>query len=650
MTQAIDNTENSQSAYDRVGRLASFGLEHPWQAALFLPSSYLDCRHVNMPVEALEKKNKGLIRLKITSTPSYQGRGGPPRLGFNVSDATGMSYQASIFGDTKVWLEAIKPGGTYLFLATGHEYGGRFRVTVHELLPDKYCGRIIPQYPAPKAQIEPEVLRALIAKFLPNAIPTAATHISSQLEEIAPLQTIIDALNAPDWTIESLLQHVHYPQDMDYIPAIRLTLERLAALGSLAKANAEKTEFTSNPIRLETLDLRMQQMPFTLTSDQSNAIRDIARDMADPTRTASRCIAGDVGVGKTAVAGVVCAATADVPGRRAMILFPSTLVARKSYEDFRKWYPDLRITLVTGETGGTEDLEAPILMGTSALLHRKVGQVDLLILDEQHRWSREQREFHRGKATHFVEMSATCIPRTQALVRFGHIAVSEMRETHQIKLIETELLVGPEGARKLSDEMHYIIRGGSPVFVIYPKREASEDTEDRLNIESAAKRWEAMFPGKVATLTGMDDETVKEQALNDIRERRKQILLCTTVVEVGVDVANLRHIVVMEPQKYGLVQLHQLRGRVARQGGDGWCFLLAPNGLPPASRERLQAFLETTDGFKIAEADLIQRGAGDLSAKSTRQHGADGNFLHGVKINLDIYDQIIPLLEYLKAA
>lgn len=650
MAQATDNQEQRDKAYERVGRLASFGLEYPWQAALFLPSSYLDCRHTSIPAETLEKKAKTLIRLKITSSPDYSGRSGPPSLTFNTTDLTGMTYQAKVFGDTKIWKEALKVGQTYLFQATGHEFGGRFRVTIHELLPDKYCGRIIPQYPAPKAQIDPETLRALVAKFLPNAIPTAATHITSQLEEVAPLQEIIKALNAPDWTIESLLQHVHYPQDMDYVPAIRITLERLAALGSLAKTKAEKSELQANPIRVDTLERRMLQMPFTLTNDQSSAIRDIARDMADPIKTASRCISGDVGCGKTAVAGVACAAIADVPGRRAVIMFPSTLVARKSYEDFCKWFPDLKITLVTGETGGNEDLSAPIIMGTSALLHREIGQVDLLILDEQHRFSVQQREHHRGKTTHYVEMSATCIPRTQALVRFGHIAVSEMRETHQLKFIETELLVGPEGARKLSDEMRYIIKGGSPVFVIYPKREAAEDSDDRLNIESAAVRWEAIFPGKVATLTGTDDESVKEQAINDIRQGRKQILLCTTVVEVGVDVANLRHIVIMEPQKYGLVQLHQLRGRVARQGGDGWCFLLAPNGIPPTSRERLQAFLDTTDGFKIAEADLIQRGAGDLSAKSTRQHGADGNFLHGVKIDIQVYDQAMQLLEYLQAA
>lgn len=649
MTTDLTNDQARDAAFQRVGRLASFGIEYPWQAATFLPTSFLDCRHVSMPALQLDKKAKQPIRLTVTSSPQYQGRSGPPRIAFNVTDVTGASFKASIFGDTKQWIERLKIGQPYLVIATGHEFNGIFRITIHELLPDKYACRLIPQYPAPKAQIEPETLRALIAKFLPAGIPIAAQHIESQLEQIAPLPALIDALNATGWTLEQLLQQAHYPQDDIYIEPVRTTLKRLAAIGSLATAATKQADGAANPIRLDTLDRRMLQMPFVLTSDQATAIRDIAGDMASPVRTTSRAICGDVGVGKTAVCGVVAASTADA-GRKTVVLFPSTLVARQAHAEFCKWFPDLAITLVTGDTGGREDLDAPILMGTSALLHRQLGHVDVLMVDEQHRWSRDQRELHRAPTTHFVELSATCIPRTQALVRFGNLDVSEMRQTHRLKFIETSLYVGPNDARKLMDELTYVVRGGNPVFVIYPKREQGEDASDRLNIEAAAKRWESSFPGQVLTLTGDDDEATKERTVNAIRNNEKQILLSTTVVEVGVDVSNLRHIVIVDPQNYGLVQLHQLRGRVARAGGEGWCYLLAPNGLPPSSRERMDIFMQTTDGFKIAEADLVQRGAGDLSANSQRQHGADGNFLHGAKIELAIYDQVMPILSEFRAA
>lgn len=643
--------ERKKAAYARVGRLASFGLEYPWQTALFLPSGYIDCRDPDGSALNLDKKVKAPIRLKIASQPSYQGRSGPPRLGFNVVDGNGDTYPASVFGDTKDWLERLTVGSQHLLMATGHEFGGRFRVTLHELLPEFYAGRIIPQYPAPKARIAPEELRRLVARYLREAIPQAASYVAGQLEAIAPVPEVLETMGAGQWTLELLLQHIHYPRGMDYLPAIRATIKRIAALAQLYRVQTEQAVPASNPLDLTTVQRRMDAMPFVLTDDQRAAILDVARDVANPQRVMNRVVSGDCGCGKTAIAGVACAAVADVPGRRAMILFPSTLVAQKSYEDFRAWFPDLAITLVTGETGGNEDMDAQIIMGTSALLHREVGRVDLLVIDEQHRFAVAQREFHRDATTHYLEMSATCIPRTQALVRFGHTSVSEVRQTHQMKFIETQLLVGQEAAGQLMSELRYVIRSGAPLFVIYPRREAGDpEAEERHSIESAAVRWEERFPGKVVTLTGMDDEQVKNDAIAQIRSGEKQILLSTSVVEVGVDVSALRHIIVIDPQNYGLVQLHQLRGRVARQGGEGWCYLLAPKGIPAQSRERLQALLETTDGFKIAEADLRQRGAGDISADSTRQHGADGNILHGAKIDLQIYDQAAQVMAYFRDA
>lgn len=649
MTGINTATTSADDTFKRMGKLASFGIEHPWQAALFLPESFLDCTSVDVSALTLDKRQKRPIRFTIQSRPVFEGRGGPPRIGFTVEDANQATFRACIFGDSRDWLERLEQGGTYLMLATGHEFNGSFRVTVHELLPDKYAGRLIPKYPVPKARIDPEIFRSLIAKHLPSAIPVAAQHIESQLEEIAPLPQLIEMLNAPGWTIELLLQQAHYPHDASYIEPVRATLMRLAALGSLEKAAAAKSSTAANPIRLPTLERRMLAMPFALTDDQANAIRDIARDMASPVQTAHRVIAGDVGVGKTAVIGVIAAATADA-GKKTIVLFPSTLVARQAHATFCSWAPDLKITLVTGETGGNEDLDAPILVGTSALLHRDLGHVDLLMCDEQHRFGVSERHQHRSPATHFVELSATCIPRTQALVRFGHVQLSEMRQTHKPKFIETSLHIGPQGTRELMNELRYVVRGGSPVFIVYPKREQGDDEGDRLNIEAATARWEAMFPGRVVTLTGDDDEAAKESAIDAIRKGEKQILLSTTVIEVGVDVSSLRHIVIIDPHKYGLVQLHQLRGRVARAGGEGWCYLLAPNGLPAKSKQRMDVFVSTTDGFKIAEADLLQRGSGDLSSKSTRQHGADGNFLHGTKIDIEIYDQVFPLLQELRAA
>lgn len=642
-----DRSDVRAEAFARVGALAHFGIEYPWQAALFLPESYLDACHPDRAVTELDKKERRTIRLTVASTPGFGSRHGPPQLQFAIRDCTGASYKASVFGETKVWRETLTPNEPQLFLATASEYLGNLRVTIHAIVPSEHAGWVIPQYSRhrnPNAP-DPEALRQLIAQLLPHGIPIAAQHIATQLETIAPLPRVLHALNARNWSMEQLLQHCHYPRDPAAIAGVRLTLMRLAALGSLASARSALTGYVPNPIQLQTLASRTLDMPFKLTNDQTRAIGDIAADLANTTRAGHRVIAGDTGVGKTAVAGVIAAAVADA-GRRVMVLFPSTLVAVQAHAEFRKWFPDLPITLVTGDTGGEEHLDARILMGTSALLHRDLSDIDVLIVDEQHKWSREQREFHRAPHTHLIELSATCIPRTQALARFGSMAVTEMRETHQPKFIATQLWIGQPAMRDLMGEIRYVIRQGMPVVVIYPKREKSED-DDHNNIEAAAERWEAVFPGQVVTLTGNDSGDAKTGAMEAIRSGTKKILLCTTVVEVGVDLQNLRHIVIIDPQRYGLVQLHQLRGRVARAGGEGWCHLLAPSGLPLASKDRLQPFLETTDGFRIAEADLRHRGAGDLGAQSQRQHGAEGNFLHGNKIPLEIYDEVLPVLEEL---
>lgn len=623
--------------------MVSFGMDEPWKPAVFMPASYWDCRFPSFYPGGLDKREKLPILLKVVSVPGFSGYGSKPRLAFKVEDDFGARYSAAVFGDSKFWLEKLVVGHSFLFVATGHEFAGNFHITIHDILPDKYIGRIMPVYNTARRKITPELLRSMVARRLKEAVPLAAVEIAGKLSGLGDEAWLMEQVGAPGWTIEMLLKQAHYPYEPTYIEPVRRTLQKLAALGSLQSAAAKSQACTqANPISLSTLDSRMSELPFALTCCQEAAIRDIASDLASSERLANRILAGDVGVGKTACMHVTAAATADA-GRRAMLLFPSTLVANQAYVGFQKAYPDVRATLVTGDTGGMEDLDAPVLMGTSALLHRKVPAVDVLMVDEQHRWSREQREHHQSERTHLIELSATCIPRTQALIRFGHVNVSEMRQTPKPKTFKTSLHVGPDEERALGKTVSKIIQAGHPLFIIYPKREGG-DEEDTLNIADAFERWEQRFPGRVAHLTGDAEESEKEEAVQSIRDGRKQILLSTTVVEVGVDVPGLRHILIINPQNYGLVQLHQLRGRVARAGGEGFCYLLAPGGMSEASKARLQPFLDTTDGFKLAEADLLQRGAGDLSASSAKQHGADGAFLLDMKIELDVYDEVMPIL------
>lgn len=639
------------NAYERVGRLASLGIEHAWQAALYFPASYIDASEPDTPVSALPRGEKFNIHLTMLrpATPVY--RQGPPRLQLAVQDASGRTFKGTIFGETKVWQDRLYVGQRQLFVVSVKEFSGQLYVTIHDVLPSDWAGKIIPVYPGNKNIIEPDALRKMVLRWLPNAIPIAAQHITELLESIAPMETLLDLIGASGWSLDQLILQCHCPSDVRYIEPAKLALMRLAALSSLhqAGASAKGVDRQPNPIRLGHLERCMLAMPFVLTQDQATAIRSIAKEIASPAAPCRHVVAGDVGVGKSCVLNVLAAAVAAEPARRVMMLFPTTLLATQHFDDFAKWFPGVRATLVTSETGGDEDLTTQVLIGTSALLHRDITPPDVLMIDEQHKWSRAQREQYLAPNTHLIELSATCIPRTVALMRFGHVSLSQMRQTHRPKTIHTEIWEGASRARDLTQEITARVRQGNPVFIIYPQREKSDAGDPRHNVEEARKRWEQLFPGRVRSLTSDNDVDEMTAALKAITSGEASILICTTVVEVGVNVENLRHIVVVNPERHGLTALHQLRGRVARQGGEGWFHMLSPHGLPVKSRARLDVLVNTTDGFVVAEEDLRLRGAGDLRANSSRQSGSDGNFLFGQKIDLEIYDQMASVYADLKA-
>jgi ATP-dependent DNA helicase RecG len=659
----------AQPAYRRLGRVASLGPQEPWQVALLLPEYHDDLVEPVADARTLDEKEPRAIALHLASTPRASFGSGKPKVTFGVRDSAGGEYRATIFGDTREWMEALQGVSFAHFLATAKEWNGALYLTISEKVEDEWVGRMRPRYPARRQQISPEDARSTVLKLLPEAIPKASTFWRTQLERLAPMPDLLADVGAQGWTLEQLLLQAHVPESAAHADHARAVCKRLAALGSLLRMHGTVAERRNNPIDVSSVARRIEQLPFAPTNDQRRAIAEIARRLSGDGAPSHVCLAGDVGVGKTMVAAVLCAAVADAPGnRRALVLSPNTLLAEQLHREFSAFFPDLDMRLVTGDTPSSADLQAPILIGTSALLHRLSDQTDLdfVVLDEQHRWSRAQREQHVGPGTHLLELSATPIPRTQALMRFGRVAVVEMRDTPRPKSFYTTLYEGGQGARALFDTIAPMIRSGDVLLVVYPKREASSDEDaqgqlidgaapraasspapggidDRHSIERAKMRWESAFPGRVATLTSDDDDATKTEVLDKIRTRQAQILLCTTVVEVGINLPNLYRIVIVCPERHGLMALHQLRGRTARNGGEGFCELLCPEPLNDEQREKLQTFASTTDGFALADYDMRRRGAGDLAPDSERQSGADNAFLFGTKLDVDSLDEVAPI-------
>ena len=606
--------------YRRLGRIAKLGPKEPWQVALLLPEYHDDLTNTAGSVPELAGRSPVPIQLAITSTPQAQFSRGIPRVSFAVTDPAGRQYGAVIFGDTKRQLARLEGIQSAMFLATAKPWGDTWSVQIEGFVEDEWVGRLRPTYPARRQVIDPDEARAVVMRLLKPAIPKACAFIEGHLAPLGPIDRLLTDLGASGWTLEQVIHQAHLPMSAAHGRHAIKVCERLAALGTLALLHAEQGEREGNPIRLSTVQSRMAALPYTPTGDQRRAIEGIAAELAKPDEPARIALIGDVGSGKSTPLAVLCAAVADQPGRRVMVLSPNELLANQLYREIQGYYPDLDIALVTAATAAEANLTAAVLVGTSALLHRDTGgHVDLLVVDEQHRFGVSQREQHVSASTHLIEMSATPIPRTQALIRFGRVKTFELREMPVPKTFITKLREGKQGARATFASVAPALEAGEVVLVVYPKREGEDDGEqdllgkrtaskktaggidDNHSVQMARARWEAMFPGRVGSLTSDDDADTKNAVVKQFVEGDIQILISTSVVEIGLTLKNLYRMVIVCPERFGLMSLHQLRGRLARLGGEGHCDLLCPEPLNSDQREKLQTFASTTDGFAQAE-------------------------------------------------
>ncbi len=373
----------------------------------------------------------------------------------------------------------------------------------------------------------------------------------------------------------------------------------------LKKLSSKKLDFPAIATLEGDITSFVNSLPFTLTGDQQKVISEIAQDLRSPT-AAKRLIMGDVGCGKTMV---ILASVMLACPHRSILMVPTTVLASQIYEEAKKFLPsDLNVALVTHENR-KEDLSSyDFLIGTHALLYRDVPDAALVMVDEQHRFGTKQRAQIKAmvskgeKHPHFLQFSATPIPRTLSMIQSHIIDVSQIRELPFEKDIDTEI-VTPRDFGRLAEHIRKESEAGRQVIVVYPLVTES-DTIDYQSIDEARSYWEKNFEGVFVT-HGKDKE--KEDILETFAKEGK-ILLATTLIEVGISLPRLSTIVIVAPERLGLATLHQLRGRVSRNGLKGYCYLFTKT--KPA--QRLREFCKTLDGFKIAELDLKYRQGGDL--------------------------------------
>ena len=359
-------------------------------------------------------------------------------------------------------------------------------------------------------------------------------------------------------------------------------------------------------------DIWSRTLPFNLTLEQKHAIEDIQNDFSQDI-AAKRMIVGDVGSGKTMV---ILAAAYMMHKEGSILMAPTTLLANQLFEEAVKFLPTLKIVLVTNKSKKVSLHEYDFIIGTHALLYRELPRVGVVMVDEQHRFGTQQRALlekltsSEEEKPHFLQFSATPIPRTQAMIESAHIDVSLITTTPFTKDIESSVIHKTD-FKELLEHIKNEIAKKNQVLLVYPLVEQSEILEYQ-SIEEARGYWEKNFKNVYVT-HGKDKE--KEQVLLDFKENGT-ILVSTTVVEVGISLPRLTTVVIVGAERLGLSTLHQLRGRVSRTGLKGYCYLYTNQ----SKSERLDEFVQTKSGFDIANLDLKYRKSGDL-LKGERQSG-----------------------------
>ena len=647
-----------------VGRLKSLGVSAPWQIPLVLPISYLDCRSI---VTAFDPRRiclgqPALFQGQMADEPKTRFKKKKPSTTFALSDEHGYTIKFTLFGDQREVVEVIKSRlqGRCCVHGTPHLIGGRLYLNDAQLVHPLYAGRVMPEYPGKPKVISPVTTRNAVRAALTTQLDQCVANLRDHLMKLAPASADIRwLLECREWNLLEVIQMAHAPASPEDGHQACEVLDRIGALHLIAQLQIARQEReTAAPARkpLDTTKWRslVAGYGFRPTDEQVDGLERVAKALRSDKPT-KFLVMGDVGTGKSVISLTGAAMVAQANGR-AVVLLPNQALATDMSKEFSAWFPTIRHQLVVGDTDQGIDLTSiPVLIGTTALLFRQCGQFDLVITDEEQKLSVEQKTAMASPTSHQMVLSATPIPRTQALAAHGAIDTIMLTKCHAQKVIHSRI-VRADGARSMSLAVMRMAQSGEgQILVVCPRKddggaEAADDDGDALpSVEDIASSWERYLPGRVRYAhSGMPPEH-NNAALTDMKEGRADLLVSTTVVEVGITIPALRYVVVVHAERFGLTTLHQIRGRLVRKGGEGYFDLYLPKPVKEKSLARLQVLVDTCDGFEIAERDLLIRGMGDVTKMGERQHGASATVIPNRKLSPQLVTEMLGKLDQLEA-
>ena len=587
------------------------------------PRDYEDRTRITR-IADIDAEDKYAIRAVVGTEPKVNRiRKGLTLVKCTIFDESG-SLNVTYFNNPYA-AALLRVGQEYVFYGKVQGWGrGRTLISPQseKVAPDAaHPGRIVPVYPLTAGLTQRDMERVTDAALaaVPGGWPDPLPEV------LRAKYRLLDAADA--------LAAIHRPQTADEVGQARrrMVFEELFLLCcGLQQLKERRKADTGIVFAQNGLDAFFGTLPFTPTGAQRRAIREIAADCASG-KPMNRLVQGDVGSGKTVVAAALCALAAQ-NGWQAAFMAPTEILAAQHAETLAPMLEKLGIacTLLTGSMtaaqkraalAAIESGAAQVVVGTHALIQQGVAfhRLGAVVADEQHRFGVAQRAAlsAKGEMPHVLVMSATPIPRTLALIMYGDLDVSVLDEIPPGRSPVETYAVGQNMRKRITAFIDKQVEAGGQVYVVCPLVEEGET--GLKSAEQHAKDLQNALPHRrVAVLHGRMKNADKDQVMRAFAARKYDILVATTVIEVGVDVPNANLMVVEDADRFGLSQLHQLRGRVGRGTRQSYCiFFGADKG--EAARERLKILCKTGDGFEIARADLAQRGPGDFFGR--RQHG-----------------------------
>ncbi len=562
-----------------------------------------------------------------------------------VGDGTGIIY-ATWFNQP--YLKNIMPIGTKIIISGKVERFGILQMAnpAYEILSGSeedllHVGRIVPIYPATE-KLNQRIIRQVMKNALDEFLPFLVDPLPDYLLKEYEFRNLRDTI-----------REIHFPSDSagQNEARRRLVFEEFFYLQLVLAINKGGRKESSGGIKQggggQLVKKFLESLPFELTGDQKKAVEEIRKDM-DSHKIMNRLLQGEVGAGKTVVAIIALLVTIE-NGYQGVIMVPTEILAEQHYLTLQKFLIPLEIQVdfLIGNMPKkaknkvlkeVKDGDVQIVIGTHALLEEGVHfqKLGLVVIDEQHRFGVLQRAALKAKGLNpdILIMTATPIPRTLSLTVYGDLDISTIGSLPAGRKPITTYWLNSKQRSGVYKFIKEEVSAGHQAYVVYPLIKRSEKLDLKAAEDGAALLQNEVFPDlKIALLHGRVKRDEKEKIMRNFRDKKIDILVSTTVIEVGIDISNVTVMVIEEAQRFGLAQLHQLRGRIGRGEFPSYCILFSDSS-DELSRRRLQVMTETTDGFKIAEEDLGMRGPGEFLG--TRQHGLPefriGNIVSDLKI------------------